>query len=104
MLLIILSMTLFQVNAAEIDFHQGLTTEQQSSFENMSKPLITLYSMLKYFASVGGAIYLVIAGIGFMTAGSNSKNRDEAKMKATGVVLGLVVIWIAPMLVTIMMA
>lgn len=91
------------VSALDINFHQDLTQSQKETFEKMSQPFILIYNMLKYFASIGGAIYLVIAGVNFMTAGADSKQRNEAKLRATGVILGLAIIWIAPMLVTIMM-
>lgn len=52
-----------------------------------------------YIATVVAVIILAIAGISFMTSGTDPKKRDTAKGMATYVVLGLLVIWAAPLIV-----
>ena len=42
---------------------------------------------------------LVFAGVTFITAGGDTGQKEKAKNMAMGVVIGLIIIWIAPTVV-----
>ncbi len=70
-----------------------------STFDKILEPVWKIYSFIKYIATAVAAIFLVIAGIIYMTAGNDLMKRDSAKHTITYVVVGLVVIWAAPFVV-----
>ena len=51
------------------------------------------------FDNAIAAIFLVFAGIKFMTSGNDMMQRDNAKSMIGYVVIGLIVIWAAPFVV-----
>lgn len=63
------------------------------------QPICNLYGMLKTFGTVVGV--LVAAYAGFMIASvTDLKERNDAKALLGGVAVGLIVIWIAPLVIT----
>ncbi len=85
---------------AALDFNQGITPEQEAQFDSILAPVMKIYSFIKYTATLVGVLTLVFAGISFMTAGGEMAKKEQAKQMAFGVVFGLVLIWIAPVIVT----
>jgi len=85
------------VDYADVDTE--ITPEEQEQFDEILEPVVKIYNFVKYVATVVAVIILAIAGISFMTSGTDPKKRDTAKGMATYVVLGLLVIWAAPMIV-----
>ena len=77
----------------------SITAEDQASFDQILQPVVKIYNFIKYIATVVAAIFLVFAGISFMTSGDDPKKRDQAKSITTYVVIGLLVIWAAPLIV-----
>lgn len=62
------------------------------------QPICRLYGMIQVLGTVAGVI--VAAYAGFILTSSNEINeRNNSKMLLTGVVLGLIIIWIAPLVV-----
>ncbi len=62
------------------------------------QPICRLYGLIQLFATVGGV--LVAAYSGFQLAPSHDlTERNNAKMLISGVVVGLIIVWIAPLLV-----
>lgn len=62
------------------------------------QPICKLYGIIQLFATVGGV--LVAAYAGFLLATSQDlAERGNAKIMLTGVVIGLIIVWIAPLLV-----
>lgn len=62
------------------------------------QPICRLYGMIQVLGTVAGVI--VAAYAGFILTSSNEINeRNNSKMLLTGVVLGLIIIWIAPLIV-----
>jgi len=62
------------------------------------QPVCRLYGLIQLFGTVGGV--LVAAYAGFLLATSHDINeRGNAKMLISGVVVGLIIVWIAPLLV-----
>ena len=62
------------------------------------QPVCRLYGLLQLFATVGGV--LVAAYSGFQLATTHDPTeRGNSKVLISGVVIGLIIVWIAPMLV-----
>ena len=79
-----------------------LSAEDKAEFDNILEPVVKIYNFIKYIATVVGAIFLLYSGISFMTSGSDPRKRDMAKSIATYVILGLLIIWAAPMVVNLL--
>ena len=62
------------------------------------QPICRLYSLIQVFATIGGVIAAAYAG--FILATSNDiAERSAGKRLLEGVILGLIIIWIAPLVV-----
>ncbi|MBT3304402.1 hypothetical protein HN592_03415 [Candidatus Woesearchaeota archaeon] len=97
--LLFLFLLLMPVVLAEIDFDQELTDEEEEQFDAILAPVMKIYSFIRYAATVIGVLMLVFAGITFVTAGGEMAKKEKAKNIATGVIIGLIVIWVAPLIV-----
>jgi len=82
-----------------IDFEQSITPQEEQQFDQILSPIMKIYNFIKYAATVIGVMMLVFAGISFLTAGGEQLKKDKAKNTAFGVVIGLVLIWVAPYIV-----
>lgn len=71
---------------------------------DITEPLTKIYDLLKAAVSVVGIIALTFAGAKFMFSGDNMQAREAAKNMATYAVIGLVVIWVAPLVVSYLTA
>ena len=92
-------MLLFQVATAAVDFDQQLSPQDQALADQILAPVMKIYNLVKYVATALGVLMLVFAAITFMTAGGEQAKREKAKIMGTGVVVGLIVIWVAPTVV-----
>ena len=62
------------------------------------QPICRLYGLIQTFGTAAGV--LVAAYSGFILASSNEmEERNKSKMLIAGVVTGLVIIWLAPLVV-----
>ena len=62
------------------------------------QPICKLYGLIQVFATVGGV--LLASYSGYQLATSNDANeRNSAKNLIGGIVIGLIIIWIAPLFV-----
>jgi len=73
-----------------------------STFDQILQPVWKIYGFIKYVATAIAAIFLVFAGITFMTSGNDIGKRDSAKNTIAFVVLGMLVIWAAPFVVQLL--
>ena len=62
------------------------------------QPICRLYGLIQLFGTVGGILVASYAGFQLATT-HDITERSNAKMLISGVVLGLIIIWIAPLLV-----
>ncbi len=90
---------LLPVAFAEIDFDDGLTDQEEAQVDKILEPVMKVYNILKYTATIIGVLMIVFAGISFVTAGGQTAKKDRAKHMIAGVVVGLIVIWVAPLVV-----
>ena len=62
------------------------------------QPICKLYGLIQLFATIGGV--LVAAYAGFQLASSHDiTERNTSKMLISGVVIGLIIVWLAPLVV-----
>lgn len=86
---------------AEIDFDGEISGEEQAQFDEILSPVMKIYNFVKYAATVAGVLMLVFAGISFVTSGGEQIKKEKAKNMAAGVIIGLIVIWVAPLIVNV---
>jgi len=80
-------------------FDDDISAEDKATFDEILEPVMKIYNLVKYSASVLAVVVLLFAGVGYMTSGSNPGKREKAKSMTMYVVIGLIVIWAAPLLV-----
>ena len=97
--IILLILFLLPTIAFAIDFNQSISDSDKATFDEILKPVMKVYNLVKYVASAIAVLVLLFAGINYMISGSNQKKRDDAKNMAMYVIVGLVIIWVAPLLV-----
>lgn len=93
------SLMVLQVVSAA-DFNNTISDQDKQKFDQILEPVMKIYNLVKYAATVLAVIILLFAGITYMTSGADPKKRDNAKNMAMYVVIGLVVIWAAPLVVS----
>ena len=81
------------------DFDQPISAEDQATFDQILEPVMKIYNLVKYSATVLAVIVLLFAGVNYLTSGGNPAKREQAKGMITYVIIGLIVIWIAPLVV-----
>ncbi|MFC1697117.1 pilin [Nanoarchaeota archaeon] len=100
MLLFVLALPV--VLAESADFDSTISDEDKEQFDEILKPVMMIYNFIKYITSVIGGIMLAFAGITYMVSGGDPKKRDQAKNMATYVIVGLVLIWVAPFVINLL--
>jgi type IV secretory pathway VirB2 component (pilin) len=83
-----------------IEFNETISDEDKAKFDTMLSPVMKIYNFVKYAATAIAVVLLLFAGISFMMNGGDPKKRDDSKHMVSYVVIGLVIIWIAPLIVT----
>src|SRR3989344_3984587 len=86
--------------AQQPNLNTTLTPQEQQTFDQILQPVMRIYNMVKYIATAIAALVLLLAGVNYMMSGSDPKKRDNAKAMAMYVVIGLVIIWAAPLVVS----
>ena len=62
------------------------------------QPVCRLYGMIQVFAIMGGIIAAAYAGFTLATS-HDLTDRNNAKLLLSGVVIGLMIVWLAPLVV-----
>lgn len=62
------------------------------------QPICRLYGIIQLFATVGGVLVAAYAGFQLSTT-PDLNERNNAKLLLSGVIIGLIIVWIAPLLV-----
>jgi hypothetical protein len=97
--IILLILFLLPTIASAIDFNEQISDSDKTTFDKMFAPISKVYNLTKYFVSVIAIIYLSYASILFMISGSDTEKRNQAKTRATGVIIGLIAFWAIPLLI-----
>ena len=97
---IVFLLSIFALNfVVAIDFDDDISNSDKETFDEILEPVMKIYNLVKYSASVLAVIILLFGGITYMIAGSNPAKREQAKNVIMYVVIGLIVIWVAPLMV-----
>ncbi|MBI4210176.1 MAG: TrbC/VirB2 family protein [Candidatus Diapherotrites archaeon] len=75
-----------------------------ATVDTIKAPLDRIYGLMKGVLSVLGAIALTAAGAMYMFAGNNIQARENAKSMFTYSIVGLVLVWVAPLVVSYLTA
>ena len=97
-LLLILTLVLSSAVLA-IDFDDEISDEDQETFDQILAPVMKIYNFIKYSATVIAVLALMIAGINFVTSGGDVAKREQTKSTAFFIVIGLIIIWVAPYII-----
>jgi len=84
------------------DINTQITPEEKAKFDEILEPVFKINNFIKYIATVVAGIFLLYAGITYMSSGNDPKKRDTAKNIAAYVVVGLIVIWAAPIVISLL--
>lgn len=98
-LTILLMLVVLSTAVLAVDFDTGPSAADKAAFDKILEPVMKIYNFVKYAATVIAVMMFVFAGITFITAGGDVGKRKEAKNIAAYTVVGLVVIWAAPLVV-----
>ncbi len=82
-----------------VDFNQTISTQDKAMFDQILSPVMKVYNLIKYSATVIAVLVLLFAGITYIISGSDPGKREQAKNMAMYVVIGLIIIWAAPLIV-----
>ena len=85
--------------AAAVDFNTTISDQDKQAFDQMLVPVMKIYNLVKYAATVIATLILLFAGVSYMISGNDPKKRETAKSMVMYVVIGLIVIWGAPLIV-----
>ena len=88
--------------SAQIDFNQGVSAQDQATFDQILEPVMKIYNLVKYISTAIAVLVLLFAGISYVTSGSDPSKRENAKSMISYVLIGLVIIWAAPLVVQFM--
>jgi len=88
-----------QIVSAQIDFNQGISAQDQATFDQILEPVLKIYNLVKYLATAIAALVMLFAGVNYTMSGSDPKRRENAKSMIMYVVIGLVIVWAAPLVV-----
>ena len=77
---------------------------QESNVNDIVAPITKIYNLVKGVVSVLGIIAITVAGAYYMFSGSNIQARENAKSMVAYSVVGLVLVWVAPILVNFLTA
>ena len=97
-LVLLLSLIAMQL-VSSADFDQDLSDEDKETFDEILNPVMKIYNLVKYSATVLAVVVLLFAGVTYLISGSNPAKREQAKSMITYVIIGLMVIWVAPLIV-----
>ena len=85
--------------ASAVEFNQSISDQDKATFDQILSPVMKIYNLVKYAATVVAVIILLFAGVNYMTSGDDPKKREQSKSMVMYVVIGLIVIWAAPLVV-----
>jgi len=75
-----------------------------TSVGDITAPITKIYDLVKGIVSILGIIAITVAGAMYMFSGSNIQSREAAKSMVSYAVVGLVLVWVAPLMVNFLTA
>ena len=98
-LLALLALVIVPTMVVAVDFNQSVSVQDKANFDEMLSPVLKIYNFIKYAATAIAVVCIVFAGITLMISGNDQAKREQAKMTGMYIIIGLVVIWVAPLIV-----
>ena len=83
-------------------FNGTISDQDRRTFNTILEPVLRIYNLIKYAATFIAVIVLVLAGVSYITSGSDPKKRESSKSTIMYVFIGLAIIWAAPWFVQFM--
>lgn len=96
---VLLGLLLVLPGVLAVDYSGDVSAEDQATFDQILEPVMKIYNFVKYAATVLAVLFLVFAGITFIMNGDDAGKRESAKTMAAYIVIGLIIIWVAPLVV-----
>ena len=81
----------------------ALVSAANATYDAILQPIQAVYDLIKYAVTIIAGIVLTFAGISYITSGSDPGKRESAKNMIMYVIIGLAVIWAAPLIVKLVM-
>ncbi len=78
--------------------------QAQGDIDAIKAPLNKIYDLVKGIVTVVALLALTFAGAQFMLSSGDPKAHDAAKTIVTSSIIGLVLVWVAPLLVNFLTA
>jgi len=78
----------------------SISSSDRATFNEILQPIMKIYNLVKYTATVIACVMMVFAGITYITGGSDPRRRETAKQMVMYVLIGLAIIWGAPLIVS----
>ena len=75
-----------------------------STVNDITAPITKIYDLVKNIVSILGIIAITVAGAMYMFSGSNIQSRENAKSMVSYAIIGLVLVWVAPLMVNYLTA
>ena len=97
--IVLLALMLLPTVVLAVDFNATVSPQDQQTFDKILQPVMKIYNFIKYAATVLAVVFLVFAGITFISSGNDQAKREQAKSMITYIVIGLIIIWVAPLVV-----
>lgn len=101
--LLVVAILVLPLVSAQVDF-DGPTAAEKAAFDEILMPVMMIYNLVKYGATAIAALMMLFAGITYMTSGGDPKQKETAKNMATYVIIGLLIIWVAPFVVNLLVS
>ena len=83
-----------------VNFSSEPSSADKATFDQILEPIMKIYNFVKYAATALAVLFLIFAGATFIMSGNDQAKREQAKMMAMYIVIGLVIIWVAPLMVS----
>ena len=81
----------------------ALVSATNATYDQILQPVQAIYDLVKYAVTIIAGLVLLFAGITYIMSGSDPGKREQAKNMIMYVVIGLAVIWAAPLIVKLVM-
>jgi hypothetical protein len=85
---------------AMADLDDEITEEEQEAFDEILTPVMKIYNFVKYSATTLAALFMVFSAVSFMTSGEDQRKREGAKKSISYIIVGLMVIWAVPYVIS----
>ena len=90
---------LFMPFVLAVNFDQDISDSDQATFDQILEPVMKIYTLVKYISTAIAALVLLFAGVSYVMSGTDPGKRENSKNMIMYVLIGLVIIWAAPLIV-----